>query len=200
MVKLSLLTVAACLGLNAGVIYTDFGAGQSYNTGVGISLGASRSIAAPFDPTTTGVLQQLDIALENNGASQPLSIMLETDASGPSGTVLDSWSVPAANIPVGPAIDTFTSTLNPTLNSGTLYWVVLSSSDPSNDYAWMDNDIAKHGISINTGSGWANNSDTTTPAFELDTASTPEPSTFLLGGLGFMTMAGLLRRRRKGKN
>jgi len=95
MIKILRLAGATCLGLSAGtIVYTDFGPGQAYNDTGGWSVGQGSSVAAGFDPSSSGVLLQVDLAIENAGTSAPLSILLETDSAGtPSGTILDNRSL-----------------------------------------------------------------------------------------------------------
>ncbi len=203
-IKTLLLAAASCLCLSAGtIVYTDFGAGQAYDNSAGWNVGQGSSVAAGFDPSSSGTLLQVDVAIENLGAVDPLSIMLETDSGGtPSGTVLDSWTASTGSI-TGPAVYTFTSTLNPILTAGTEYWLVLSSSDPNEYWAWMENSIGTEGKDYNPGGGWNIQPDLVTPVFDIETGTpasgpsgTPEPATLGLTALGCL---GILASRRNAR-
>jgi hypothetical protein len=192
--KIFMLAALSCVCLNAGtIIYSDFGAGQAYDNSAGWNVGAGSSVATGFDPSASGTLSQVDVALENLGAIEPLSIMVETDSGGtPSGTVLDSWMLSTSSIASMPQTYTLSSSLNPALTAGTEYWLVLSSTDPNDSYAWMENSTGTTGKDYNNGSGWQIQPSLVTPAFDVETGSasvpTPEPATLGFTALGFLAL------------
>jgi hypothetical protein len=201
MFKVFLLAMASCLCVTAGtIVYTDFGPSQAYNNSAGWNVGLDDSIAAGFDPSSSGTLLQVDLAIENLGAIDPLSIMLETNSAGaPSGTVLDSWTAPTGSISGPPQVYTFTSTLNPTLTAGTEYWLVLSSADPNDFFAWMENSTETQGLDHNPGGGWNVEASSVTPVFDVVTGSAavsaPEPATLRFTGVGCLALLVLRRKR-----
>ena len=196
--KTLVLAAASCLYLNGGtVIYSDFGAGQTYNNSAGWAEGAGASVASGFDPSANGTLSQVDVALENGGATQPLLVALETNSAGtPSGTVLDSWILSTSGVAGSPQIYALASSLNPTLTAGTEYWLVLSSNDPNDYYAWMENSAGTTGKDFNNGSGWQIQPSLVTPAFDVvigsaSSATAPEPATLGFTAVGFLALFSL---------
>jgi hypothetical protein len=195
--KAILLAALGSLSLNAGtIVYTDFGLGQAFDNTAGWNIALDSSVASGFDPTSSGSLSQIDLALSPAGADTPpilpLSMMLETDSAGiPSGTVLDSWTLTPAGLASVPQVHTFLSGLNPTLTHGSQYWLVLSSSD-TNDYLWMINNTGANGKDYNNGMGWVIQPGLITPAFDVETgpaSSKPEPSTLGLASLALILLA-----------
>jgi hypothetical protein len=203
-----LLAVAGSLCLNAGTVaYTDFGPGQTYDTssGYGIQNLLNGNWEAPgFIATATGTLSQVDVPLvffQVTPATLPLTISLETNNGGfPSGTVLESWTVSAASVTTTPQIFSLASVLNPTITSGTQYWLVGSTNDV-NGYVWLINSIGLLGDDYNNGSGgFQYQPASPTLAFDVIVGSSPsgvpEPGSAALTMIGALILFGAVRLRR----
>jgi hypothetical protein len=203
MFKTLLLAAAGCMCLHAGTIaYTDFGPSQAYDSGSGYNVFNDFQRAASLVPTTGGTLSQFTVGLALFTVSpptQPLNFMLETDAAGlPSGTILESWSLPAASVTEDPQLFTFTSVLNPTLTSGTQYWLVGSSTDV-NGFTWLLNNQDVMGLDYNNGSGWAYQPAAANFALEVQVGSisgVPEPGSATLTSLATLLIFGVSRIRK----
>lgn len=208
MTKLLLMAIAGCVCLNAGqIVYTDFGAGSTYNTttGKGVS-GAFPSIAEGFTPTANGLLSEVDLALAYFNPSPPLynlTIALETNSSGiPSGTILDSWSFSDTTVTSTAAIYSFLSTATPALSTASEYWVVITAnaSDP-NGYVWLENTQGVTGEDYNGGSGWQIGTPASSyPSLAFDvqiasaSSSVPEPGYAGVTGLAILLAFGVSKR------
>jgi hypothetical protein len=199
---------AACAVMQAGTIqvFSSFGPGQTYgSSGYPISDSSFPiSEAVPFQPSASGPLSSIDIAAvvyAQTAPTLPLNVELLNDASGvPGTTVLDSWSIAAGSVGSTPSIFSLASTLNPSLSTGTQYWVALSSSDP-NGYVFMLNSTGVFGKAVNSGSGWTYQGNLTAPVldvYESTASGTPEPATAAGLGAGLILIGYLGLRRRSG--
>jgi hypothetical protein len=208
-----LLTTAS--GVRAGIVYSNFGAGNSYNTSVGWTLGNDFSgdniaVGDTFTVSQTGTLSQITVALTFDFGVNAATISLRSDLGGTPGAVLESWSVsslPPDNGNPQP-LTTVTDVSNAALVAGTNYWVVVSTT-ASSGVTWMWNNIGtggnpvagNHATSYDGGSTWSASNDSQS-AFSvtenLPTASTPEPGTLTLLTIGFGMLAGRRLRHRRG--
>lgn len=200
------LALAAPAIAPASVIFTNFGAGQTYDTTVGNPIGNAfdgnnYAEGDTFAPVTNAIFGSVQVALSCTfgcPAAENFTFALNSDAGGQPGVVIESFHFPATmlgplgtnNVPV-----TATSILKPLLTAGTPYWITVTSSI-SFSIAWNSNstgDAADQAISIDGGASWFSPSGLTPGAFEVDSAAVPEPGAGLLisGGL----FVGLACRR-----
>jgi hypothetical protein len=211
-IAIGILIAGIAASANAGVIFSNLGAGDSFGTS-GWVVGnrttpfgsTSLEIATAFTPTSAGLFTGADFAAYLFGPPGDLIVALR--ATGPSGTpdtALETFLVPA---PMLPSLVSVQSTLNPVLNAGTEYWLDISA--PSTVAVWLDNDQGVRGpVAVNqNGRGFVLLTDfggnpPVQPAFRINddllalsgtaaladpvAADVPEPSTFLL------VVAGLL--------
>lgn len=195
--------IVLCFGLcaagaEASVLYTDLGAGNTYEES-GDST-TPQYMGAPFVATASGTLLDLLLPIAESGPGT-VDIGLYTNSGGEPGTALETWTgVSIYDSFAGQApLDDLVSVVQPALISGSTYWVVVNST--SEDLAWDDDSI---GILGGTWFGSAVNDlgqafpDDYASALQVDGTSkaTPEPGTIGLIGLGLLGMA-VMRMPRK---
>src|SRR5262249_35471359 len=131
----------------ASSIFTNFGAGQSYNTGAGNPIGNAfdGNTYAQGDSFVSGDnfnLASINLALSYvfpGSAPDDFSVALRNNSGdAPGATVLETWIVPGSALGAlgtNHSVLTLISVLNPALTNGTPYWVTVSS-DLNNSIAW----------------------------------------------------------------
>jgi hypothetical protein len=187
------------------VVFNDFGPGNTFMPGPGITVGcgalcwndAGHSHGWSFIPTTTTNLSLLETDA-NLGPSPAATIIftISADAGGVPGAALESFSVSLIQVP---QFLSFSSTLHPTLLAGKTYWFTAFTQDLLNQAANVGiNAIGVTGPeALRIGSGpWTPSTSSAYAVFRItsDQAQVPEPST--LGLLGFGAIALALRKRR----
>lgn len=209
----SCLTMAV-LGLpssgHAAPVFSNFGAGLSYETSLGNSVGDDGFgdllvEAASFEPLSTAATSSVQVALsavQSASNLAPVTVSLRSNASGLPNAVLESWSIGIGSLGsfgVYNAPLILPSIANPMLTAGTLYWLVVSSQ--ANDLiAWNLNntgDTHHTASSIDGGASFFSSSatDLTPGAFQIN--SVPEPGTTAVLALGLL--GGAVRRYRSRK-
>lgn len=199
------LLLLAGLGLGSllrgATIYSNFGPGQTYNTGVSelvgtiTGLASQESEAGSFTPATTSILTAIDFAAVYSSGPNQLNVYLTSGALP--GAPIESFTF--SNIPGGPTVLTATSVTQPVLSAGTTYWVVLVANDPVNsEFGWSFSITGAKGGATRLGAGsWVINNIQNQPAFDVQGNAIPEPATpFLVGAsLLFFGMRYGARRR-----
>jgi hypothetical protein len=168
--------LAASTLQGAIIIYTSFGAGQSYDTGVdrvvGNEAGASYEDAMPFTATMTGPLASITVPVFNVLAPSEINFSLNVNNGTVPGTALESWTL--TGLPGLTTLSTMTSTSNPTLTAGVKYWLIASVTGTSTQDGWyLANSGSPTGFlySSTGGATWGvPTGNTTICAFELDSA------------------------------
>lgn len=185
------LVVGVAFGglLHGGVIFSDFGPGQSYNASTGADVGSDTSVgnnlvssAVSFTPTANSIFSAIDFAAYLVSGPSQLTVSLSSGALP--GAPIESFSVPNVTAYPG-SVFTVTSILEPELVEGTTYWVELEADDPVNSLmAWFLNSTgATPGFVQRFGSGpWFNETAFAPPVFDVQGTAAPEPSAFLLIG------------------
>ena len=209
---LALLAVVCCLSFLApaasanGIIFTNFGAGQSYNTLVGDQIGnffdgSNYAEGSTFTPSLTSTFASLDIALSCFfTCPDPFIVALTQDGGDQPGTVIEGFAVPGISLGafgVNNPVVVLNSVLHPTLTLGTQYWVTVSSG-LNNSIAWNLNstgDVSDQAISTDGGATWFSPSGLTPGAYEVDSLSVgaPEPGSMWLLLVPALTLC-LMRR------
>lgn len=190
------------------LIYSNFGAGGSFDTTRGWGVGpdpfhlVDQVVGQSF--TTTSSLQFADaqLAMFSVGGTSA-AVYLESDDGGHPGAILDTL---VEQNPIGaPGIVTFDCSLCLTLSAGTRYWIVAAEGDATSAWNWNsigdDSGIAFNSAGSATGP-WNFVPGATRGAFEVDGFTpVPEPGSLtllsaLLGMLGFAAFSKTARTRR----
>jgi hypothetical protein len=196
---LSLVVGAGFASLVHGaIIYSDFGPGQSFDTGFNVAIGtypglvSQEAVAASFTPSASWVLTAIDFAAGYDHGPNQLDVYLTSGAVP--GAPIESFSF--TNLTGVASVFTATSVAQPTLLAGTTYWVVLAANDPVNSgFFWSFNVTGVHGVSLNLAGGpWQSLPSALTTAFDVQGTAIPEPATFSL--LGASVLFGTLRKYR----
>ena len=199
---LIILALAGGANASASMIYTNFGAGLSYDVldsnPVGNAFdgtGSNYAEGSSFTPGSTANFGSLIIALSCVAANCPgadtVVVSLDADNSDSPGAVLESFTVLDSLLgPLGSnnAPLVLTSIVHPALTSSTRYWVTVSTTFVNDSIAWNLNntgDVNDQANSADGGVTWFSPSGFTPGAFEVDSvpSGVPEPgSTGLVGG------------------
>ena len=209
LICVSLVVVPAALP--GATVFSNFGAGSSYNTALGNPIGNdfNGDNLAQGDTFVSGAnftFTSLNIALSCifGGCPDPLSVKLTSDAAGKPGATIESFTVPGATLGAlgnnnAPVV--LNSIIMPTLVAGTRYWITVST-DLNDTAGWNLNstgDTSSEALSPDGGSTWIAPSNQTPGAYAVfgnAPAVTPEPASMgLLLGSGILL--GLLKRARK---
>ena len=187
----------------ASTLYTDFGPGQTYNTGAAYGIKGSdpfrEAVAAAFKPSVTGTLDSIDLAVQliSSFGTPTFTGELTSDASGVPGVIIESFILDS--LPVDPTIRTVSSILHPSLSSLSNYWVVVLPGDTTTFGGWKASIFFANtqvtDRSVDGGSTWSTDPGGGAPAFDVIGTSVPEPTTWVLFA---GPLAGMLwfRRRR----
>jgi hypothetical protein len=187
----------------ASVIYTNFGAGDSFDFNeawiIGPTGNNNQVIGASFTTTTSIQFADAQLALESPGGSgsgTTADVYLESDSGGNPGSILDTL---VEQSPISEGIVTFDCSLCPTLSAATTYWIVAAEGNGSTD--WFFNDTGVLGAAYDTNGSdtgpWTDSTTQATPAFEVDgpASSVPEPNAFLLLSIALVGMGFAARRK-----
>jgi len=213
-----LATVSAGVAkAGATTFFTDLpGFSQYESLGIGVYGALNVVFAEPFTAASTANLAGATLALGNySGSNTPITLDLESDASGMPGSVLASLTqqgaIPQYGTP-GPVTFNYNGAAVQ-LISGATYWLVAVETDPNSEQAWFLSNGAM-GIDAFNYDGSATGPWTagcppgqgcsdSLAAFEVDgttpttppITTVPEPCSLLLFGLALMIPAAVVRRR-----
>jgi hypothetical protein len=192
---------AAAGSASATVIYSDFGAGGTFNDINGWTVfgtntdGGPQAVAGDFTPTANFTLTSITLGFGYQSGTNLFDFALTTDASGipSSGTPLETWSASNAGAFFSNNTITLDSVLNPTLTAGVTYWITAFPGAADTDGAWNFAGTGATGFdfSENSGESWTKNAEAS-PAFEVEgtsAAAVPTPAAF---PAGLVLFAGLL--------
>jgi hypothetical protein len=198
----------------AGIIFNNFGPGDSYDVNRGVTVGLAGGIGGHIDTTAVAFIPignsfaldriELAMSLVNPGGlgfgPNLLDVALTTSVGGFPGAVLETFHFANAMGPLGflnpPLIaDSFLHSL---LSEGTQYWVVASAPDLSTSAAWNLNTTNDPGPQAQQEDGgpWF----LVSPprgTFRVSGTAIREPSTFTLLGLGVLGLLGYALRRKR---
>ncbi len=208
------IVIAAVLALaTAGaaradqIIFSNFGPGMTFDANHGYTVAGSSAlgtqvIANRFTATSNLSFSTAQLALGlSSGSPSILQVLLETDAGGLPGSIIETINVNIGPFPPG-AVVTAMSALNPQLTSGANYWLVVYAPGPKTAAEWNFsladvptlNNFAANQIPSPTGP-WYFASGPVRSAFQINGTPIPEPATLLLLGPALAVM--VLRGQRK---
>lgn len=176
------------------VAFSNFGAGDSYNTGSGWSLlsgsHGSQYISHQFVSGASGSLESIEVAFGHVAGTNDYSISLLMDGGDVPGGGITTWSgVTAGSFGSGGApimvINGFPSIV---LSSGTKYWVEVKPTSGDTWGAWNFNDQGDTRL-MSVSGGAPSTADS--GAFRVNVV--PEPASMAALGLGAVA---LIRRRK----
>lgn len=214
------LTIALCVSLPAmadSTAFTDLGLGGSYiDTGFGVCgiaagcnpfFAFSLTQAMEFTASVGGTLSKIDVGLGYlSGTNSALVSVYSSDANGKPGVPLFSGTV--MNQPPYSSASPILATLFATsgvLVAGQNYFVVVApgASDTSDGWNLNNQGVSGPVFESSNGSGFSpyptSNGITTLAAFDVNvnTATVPEPSTWLMLGAEIICLLGIFAAKRK---
>ena len=182
----------------------DTGAPESGFFGYwGYDVYVAQSVTIGFTATQNYSFDSVSLWLMSNDFENPgrtLTVSLQSGASAPSGTALESWTFATTAVGWTPVQETLNSVLHPTLQAGTQYWIVAESTEePLVDPVWV---IASNGGTYTVGNidfasspAWQIGPGTAAPGTVITATAVPEPSALALAALGVPLLVGIARRR-----
>ena len=214
-IGLLFIWVAAMPAQADTTIFSNLGAGDSYNGSTGWTLGTPDSGTDYFvdgSAFTVGAtslnLSTIEVAAGLTAGTNQLTINLDADSGGNPGAVIESFTINGAmpgfgSVSAGSLV-TATSVLHPLLTAGSQYWVVLSvPNDGMTWAAWNQNSIGDTGPLCRSANGSPLNGSTNVRGAMLITglsSSVPEPSSIVMVSTAAVMILGCgLRRRSRAK-
>jgi hypothetical protein len=212
---LGMLAASAATPLQAAVLYSNLGPGDSFSTtsswsvrGTATDSGYS-AIGVRFVATGSGNVSSIDVAFVQDEASSASDILFQLFADDGNtfpdfaGGVLDELTLNGSAVAKArPALYSASSSSAPFLTIGTPYWLIAATGGKA-FFGWNQTDPIVSGGMFTDQTSPAGPDGTVTNATlaTLRVNAVPEPSTFFLGSLAvtFGVIAGFRRRRSTAK-
>jgi hypothetical protein len=188
------------------IIFNDFGAGHSYNSGAGLTIAGTQSMPGfvewgePLTPIARFDLTEIEMALGWVAGVNGVTVSLDTDNGGGPGRALASWSF--VGLPrfgtTNSIVQTMAFAHGIVLQPGQTYWLVTAPLAANTQAVWNFNSTGVNGLgAVNFGNVWLT-TQVTSGAFEvLGKSVVPEPSTWLLFGTGLLGILGAVPRGKR---
>ncbi|WP_162245963.1 MULTISPECIES: PEP-CTERM sorting domain-containing protein [unclassified Roseateles] len=176
-------------------------AGWNIGGGANGSLDFNNLPAAQFTSLASGTVSELSAAIWRlDDAATPIYFQLRADSAGLPGSVLGQALVSASNEREVQKVSF--QGIGVALSAGTNYWFSIEAIEPATEAAWMFNTFGVnaplailHSPLTPPGSDtWHLSSSATAPAFRVDVALVPEPTTVLLLMMGLSIISIRLSR------
>ena len=200
--------VLAARGLAAQtIVYSTFGPGDSYRTGVSCCdqyiVQYTQWMAASFTYAGPSGLELERVRLATyfgpGGASAPTASFWAGSDIG-SATLLESWVLTGYTPNVDQIFSLSAVTGNPFV-TGETYWLRLATgiTGSTGGWRWNDQGVLGASASFDQGTSWQSFPEANALAWDVSAILTPEPATMTLLATGLAGLAGasLIRRRRK---
>lgn len=199
----ALAFAAAPAATNAAVVFSNFGAGDSFDTSgwvvSNVVGGIQQDVAMPFTVTGSSyMLTSLEMALNSSsGGTSSLVVQIMADAAGLPGAVIESLTL---SVPVGTSIVTGLSALHPTLVAGTTYWLA-TDAPVGFDGSWQLTSppiIGSTAFMFQNDGIWVGFPDFETSAFRINGETgfaVPEPGSIALAALALVGMLVVARTK-----
>ena len=201
MKSIKLFIFGICLSLvsmvtSAAAIYDNFGAGDTFNTGIGWTISSNTSQGLQFTAADTGIFSSLDVGMGVTGSTPPGDVLFKfyADAGNSLGTLLESITVTVNNSFGSPGVSSGLASGSTILTAGQNYWLIAEAFSGVNT-PWNRNNIGDVG-NLHWTNGSISSGDEA-GVFRINANAVPEPETLILFGLG---LAGLGFHKRKCKN
>jgi hypothetical protein len=158
-------SASSALPTSAATVFSNFGPGNAYDSGVGWTVSESGSPtglfvnANGFTPSAGGYVSRIDVALSNVLGTNNATIELAQDSGGLPGAVIRSWSV-AGQPPFGSCCTVTTINVSPliALGAGHQYWLIASAGPNGLDDTWDAWNWTYDGASTGPAMSWDGNS------------------------------------------
>ncbi len=176
-----------------GVVYTNLGPGGSFDGNDQFEVGSQNGLAVQFTPTANVTFSDAEMALVHKIGTNLYDVSLATDSAGLPGTILETISLNGVVSTSTPTLVTATSSLEPVLEAGSSYWLIVSAPDAGTQGGFAinsigdlpNNNFAFSNTNTPLGPWTLDNIGENRPAFQIDgtLVSVPEPSSLILAAI-----------------